>query len=382
MKKTLLLNTNILVINEDTRVFHDYVIDINIQNFASFFLAIALKLFCNSRIMKNILLTIAVFGVILTDLKADFKDLPNVQEFEYVASYDDAINQLFNDQYYEFLEIETFGSQIEKAYTLISSKKKWFVKITNEDCLACDITSFNSEWILKDDKEKNDLMKAVNAELILPDKGAIFMFENKKHLIVSYPWAPGKTIGEIYNDCFKYNKNLETLKMLFYRYGQVLAISTLDPNDHSDDLEEISNRTPQILLDDRHEDNEKYFERNKRIYRLDLSKSYLNDNDVDVDTVKTLLRDIAYRICDMFQLFLNSGDIKDMVKYFRTEEYVTIPSSHFITGYISKLPKYNPHVIRSMLFNEFNSVFTYYCEKNVNFYCYLIHNFYIVPDDI
>lgn len=326
----------------------------------------------STKSLKSIFLALAVFCVTFSDLKAEFTSLPIMQEFAHVISDDDAVSQLFNTHNYEFAKLETKSSQAKSLYAVVASKHKFFVKIIREDCHFCNETLFNYEWQLKEDKQKNDLMKTVGAELILPNNSATFILENKKHLIVAYPWAPGRTLDDIYIDHFSVEKNSETLKMAMYRYGQVIAISDLDQNDPSDDVETLLNRKSQILLEDRHGGNTKYFERNNKIYLLDLA---LVPNDKDYGYTVRESIEAAYMCIDhLFNDFLEYdmrnftySDIEYIYGYGR--EYLSIPVSQFILGYISALPKYDPNVVKEILLEQIYDDVDFHCGENFGVYC-------------
>ncbi|MDP0589718.1 MAG: hypothetical protein QS748_11230 [Candidatus Endonucleobacter bathymodioli] len=355
------------------RIFHvpKYVVDISAQK--SHRLPVVLTL--NTKSIKNIFLFLAVLCVTLTNLKADFTSLPIMQEFEYVVSEDDAISQLFNGQDYKFSKNNIISSQAKSTYTVMVSEKKFFVKIIREDCKFCNQTSFNYEFELKNDKQKNYLMKTVNAELVLPSVSATFMLEGTKHLIMGYPWAPGITLSNIYMDHFLGSKTSEILQKAMYRYGQVLAAAALDQNDPNDDIENLLNRTPQILLDDRHGGNTKYFERNDKIYLLDLSTIHL---DKFSDTVKmSIVSNYVYINGFLTELIASDRSnmtIIDEVYIYEhgRGEYLSLPFSQFIAGYISALPNYDPDVVKIMLLQKIDSMFAGYCEAGLNLYCDLI----------
>ncbi|MDP0562645.1 MAG: hypothetical protein QS721_10120 [Candidatus Endonucleobacter sp. (ex Gigantidas childressi)] len=325
--------------------------------------------------MKNVLLTVAVFCMTSTGLKADFTSLAIMQRFEHVISDDDAVIRLFNDDNCEILKMGIRSSQAKSMYVVVASKKKSFVKITREDCQLCNETSFDYEWELKKDKQKNNLVKAVNAELILPDKSAVFMLEGKEHLIVSYPWAPGKTLQDIYIDYLEDNKTSEALKIAMYRYGQVLATTDLDPNNPNDDIAKLLNRVPRMLLNDRHGGNTKYFERNDKIYLIDLSKV---NNNMDQVTVGASIASNFREIANFLMAGLSSDrfDVKEnefKEIYRNGKGYLSIPFNQFIAGYISALPKYDPNVIKSMLIKEMYDMFRANCEAGMGVYCDLIN---------
>ncbi|MDP0588491.1 MAG: hypothetical protein QS748_04595 [Candidatus Endonucleobacter bathymodioli] len=333
-----------------------------------------LTIYCYTNILKKTFLALAVFYSTLSVAKADFKTLPKMQEFEYVTSDDDAVNQLFNNQNYEVLAMEKTSFQAQSTYAVMASKKKYFVKITREDCYACNATSFGYEWQLKYDKKKNDIINKANAALILPYQSGTFILQNKKHLIVSYQWAPGKTLKDIYIDHFSGNKDSETLKIAMHRYGQVIAIAALDPNDPSDDIIELSNRKPQISLDDRHAGNIKYFERNDKVYLLDLAMIHI---DIDSDTVEKSIIATAAHLCALPGDFLNANihhiNTQEYIKIWRHgREYVSTPVSYFINGYISALPKYDSNVVQEILLKNINDVFEKNCANGLTLYCSLI----------
>ncbi|MDP0589717.1 MAG: hypothetical protein QS748_11225 [Candidatus Endonucleobacter bathymodioli] len=338
---------------------YTYLVDLSAQKLHRLPVIWTLNSSWHTKSMKNIFLFLAILCVTFTNLKADFTSLPIMQEFEYVVSEDDAVSQLFNNQNYETLKNDLISSQAESTYTVMVSKKKFFVKIIREDCELCDQTSFNYEFELKNDKPKNDLMQIVNADLVLPSVSATFMLEGIKHLIMGYPWAPGVTLENIYRDHFSGSKTSEILQKAMYRYGQVLATADLDQNDPSDDIKNLLNRTPQIFLDDRHGANTKYFERNDKIYLLDLSIIHL---DTSSETVKESIVSKCIYINGLLSVFLSSDrsnltfdDKRSMYKY--GEGYLSIPFSYFIAGYISALPKYDPSVVKEMLLLIINDIF-------------------------
>ncbi|MDP0562646.1 MAG: hypothetical protein QS721_10125 [Candidatus Endonucleobacter sp. (ex Gigantidas childressi)] len=325
--------------------------------------------------MNDIILTFAVLCVIFTNVKADFTSLPVMQEFENIVSDDDAVIRLFNGNNCEILKMGIRSYQAKSMYAVIASKKKSFVKITREDCSACNEISFDYELGLKEDKQKNNLVKAVNAELILPDKSAVFMLEGKEHLIVSYPWAPGKTLQDIYIDYLADNKTSEALKIAMYRYGQVLAATDLDPNDPNDDIAKLLNRVPRMLLNDRHGGNTKYFERNDKIYLIDLSKV---NNNMDQVTVGASIASNFREIENFLMTGLSSDrvDVKgdEYAEIYRNGKgYLSIPFNQFIAGYISALPKYDPNVIKSILIKEMYDMSRVNCEVGMGVYCDLIN---------
>ncbi|MDP0561876.1 MAG: hypothetical protein QS721_05920 [Candidatus Endonucleobacter sp. (ex Gigantidas childressi)] len=324
--------------------------------------------------MNKVLLAFAVFCAASTGLKADFTSLPVMQEFEHVISDDDAVMQLFYNQNYEMLKIDDKSSQAKSIYTVMASKKKWFVKIIREGCPLCYTTFFGYEWKLKHNKKTKGLIKAGGAELMLPDKSAIFMLEGKKHLIISYPWAPGKTLENIYIDYLLDNESSEVLKIAMYRYGQVLATAALDPNNPNDDIEELLNRRQHIQLYDRNGGNTKYFERNDKIYMFDLSKTALNTDHNTV--VASIIMNFKY-----IEHLLLSGIKSDRFNMVESEigeimldsvECLSLPFNQFISGYISALPKYDSDVIKIMLIKEMYDLFGNNCNSGIGVYCNLI----------
>ncbi|WP_422411361.1 MULTISPECIES: hypothetical protein [unclassified Endozoicomonas] len=162
-------------------------------------------------------------------LKADFKGLPKLPDFGKVNSYYDAVRILFDDHLQEIEEIKTSGSQVEKVFSVISLNKRWFVKITREDCESCENTHFDTEWKLKKEYKNYSWLGLKNAELVFPEKGETFILENKKHLVARYAWVPSETLSDIYSKYFNEKIRKETLKKAFYRYGQVLSVNHLDP---------------------------------------------------------------------------------------------------------------------------------------------------------
>lgn len=149
--------SNILPASSD----HKYFIDISVQRLQQLSATYTLNIFCHANILKRTFFTLVLFFVTLTSMEAGFKSLPEMQEFECVTSDDDAVNQLFYGQNYEISEMKKTSAQAQKTYAVITPKNKYFVKITREDCCGCSDTSFGYEWQLKDDEQKNNLIKTI-----------------------------------------------------------------------------------------------------------------------------------------------------------------------------------------------------------------------------
>ncbi|MDP0589254.1 MAG: hypothetical protein QS748_08720 [Candidatus Endonucleobacter bathymodioli] len=355
---------------------HKYFVDISAQKNHLSTTLYTLNYFWHKNILKDIFLALSITCVALPNLKADFKSLPIVPEFTSITSDSTAVKQLFHGQTHTISKMPRASAQAKRTYTVHTPGQTLFVKIIKEDCYRCSETLFDYEWELKYDTKKNHLIRTVNAELILPNKSATFMLENKKHLITSYPWAPGKTLGNIYTEHFLGDKDTETLNRAMYRYGQVLAIAALDQNDPSDDIEELLNRTPQVSLDDRHGGNTKYFDFDDKIYLLDLS---IIHSDTYSDTVEKSIMATSRDICKLFHNFINAErkhftDSEAWEVIFYGYEYVTTTFSQFILGYISALPNYDPNVIKKMLLQKVNAVFNEHHARGDTLYFDLINN--------
>ncbi|MDP0562287.1 MAG: hypothetical protein QS721_08175 [Candidatus Endonucleobacter sp. (ex Gigantidas childressi)] len=363
--------------------YDKYLVDINAQK-PSFSLAICtLNTFQHTKRLKKILLALAILCVTFTELKADFKSFPIMQEFKYITSEDNAIDRLFHDQVYTVSKITRTSIQAKNIYAVTTSEKKWFVKIIRDDCYLCSSTSFDYEWELKYAQNKHDLLKTVNAEMIVPNESASFFLRNKNHIIVSYPWAPGKTLQEIYTEHYLGNRTSQTLNKAMYRYGQVLATTHLDQNEPEDNMDRLLERAPRISLDDRHGGNTKYFESDDKIYLLDLSTIHTN---MDPDTVGKSIISTISDICELLAHFLKSEDYQSSIHADSPQEilthgreYVISTLNQFIAGYISASPNYNPNVIKSMFRQQITAVFKDFCAiGSCQLFCNIIHNMHLL----
>lgn len=104
--------------------------------------------------LDRYLIAFVIFFLYPLSLKADFKGLPDLPDIGEVNSYDDSVRMLFGDNLQKMQEITTSGGQVEIAFIVVYLDKKWFVKITREDCESCDTTHFETEWTLKKNHKK------------------------------------------------------------------------------------------------------------------------------------------------------------------------------------------------------------------------------------
>lgn len=315
--------------------------------------------------MKKFWMLFFVCYTLPLSLKAGFIGLPVLPDLGGVASYPDSVSAFFNGELQEVKEIQTDGGQVEKVYIVTSLNKKWFVKITREDCQACDRTIFRTEWELKKNSKNFYWLKSVNSRLVFPDKGATFTLEGKQHLITKYAWAHGYTLSEIYNFYFNKNRRLDLLKRSFYRYGQVLSLNHFDPAKPVDEVDKLLNRTPRLHLSDRNGRNEKYDERKDRIYLLDLADDieYIGRN-------VTVKEELEFWFFSMIDLYLNL-DMGALGKCGKDHKCLLIPFENFSNGYVSALPNYDPKVLTLMLKTVYLEIIKYGCEEGYSELCLL-----------
>ncbi|WP_257279700.1 hypothetical protein [Endozoicomonas sp. ISHI1] len=296
-------------------------------------------------------------------LKADFQSLPTLPDFGKVNSYYDAVRILFDDHLQEIEEIKTSGGQVEKVFSVIHLKKRWFVKITREDCQSCETTHFDTEWKLKKEYKKYSWLSLKNAELILPTKGATFILEHKKHLIASYAWVPGSTFSDIYSEHFNKKTGNKTLEKAFYRYGQVLSVMHLDPEKPSEDIDFILNSPVRLHLSDRNGRNEKYHEDKDKIYILDLA-----DDSQYVGRDVIVKEELEFWLVHMLDLYDNLNTSENCGS---NHECLLVPFDSFAQGYISSLPTYNANVILAMLKTIYFEIVKYNCKFSHSEFCFL-----------
>ena len=297
-------------------------------------------------------------------VKADFKGLPAVTNFGEVNAYSDAVKMLFNDRVQEMQEIKTLGDQVVKVFVVKHLNKKWFVKITREDCLSCDTTHFDTEWKLKHEYgKKYSWVSSKNAELVFPDKGAIFVLGNKKNLIASYAWAPGKTLYGIHSEYFNRKERTGKLSRAYYRYGQVLAVTHLDPEKPSQEIDDLLNRPVRLHLSDRNGENEQYHEGNDRIYILDLA-----DDSEYVGRKVLVVEELAFWLSSMLD---NYEDLESASNCGRKNECLLLPFDSFAQGYISSLPLYDSDLLMLMLKRIYLELVEYNCQEGPAEFCVL-----------
>ncbi|WP_257291762.1 hypothetical protein [Endozoicomonas sp. ONNA1] len=269
-------------------------------------------------------------------------------DFSELKTYEEAIDRLFEGRGQDFKKITTEGGQIDQAYTALFDGMRWFVKIVREDCSECDQIRFEYEWLLKKNLPRYRWLAKVNAELVLPDRAATFMLNRRQHYIVSYPLVTGQSIGTLYRHYLHSAYLLSTgqktlLSRIFYRYGQVLALSHLDPKQPAKNSAEMLGRVVRLHLPDRNGRNEIYDLESDRIYLVDLADS---------------AEDFGRPIKVGEDLEAWSASLAEMIMTARTREGVDCgpvydcivnPFKQFALGYASSLPLYKRTMVMDVV---------------------------------
>ena len=169
--------------------------------------------------LKTIITTLAILLTLSTRVYADFSPLTHLPHYGAVDSFDEAVVTLFNQKPQSMKVLYTSGGQAEKTYTVRHRGKKWFVKIIREDCEDCNKIAFQSEWKIKNNYQSGHYpwLKTNSAQLIVPDKGAIFTYQNTPHLITRYSLVEGKTLEEIYEKEFDNLKKSTRLQRAIFQ---------------------------------------------------------------------------------------------------------------------------------------------------------------------
>ncbi len=296
-----------------------------------------------------------------------FKNLPDVDDYGHIDDYKTAVYRLFNYNFHSMKEIKTKGKEVLKTYKVHAEGQEWFVKIVREDCDACDIQNYDSDWKLKEDTENKQWIKAANCELVLPQNGATFTLDHMVHLIVSYPWIPGETITGIIEDYFSSEAptklQLSTLKRAIYRYGQVLALTHLDPDEPVNDIDTLRKKEIRMILHDRNGNNEKYYPSADKIFLLDLIEENPEEDKEQgqQDSVESALLMIFETILEVYE---HLGHERCGPNY----QCITLFSQQFIKGYISSFHS-DPHAIISVLNIIYRLTIESACEGNMAELC-------------
>ncbi|WP_422474465.1 hypothetical protein [Endozoicomonas sp. ALB032] len=281
--------------------------------------------------------------------RAEFVELPKVPDFSELQTHEEAIHQLFQGKGKNFKEIITAGGELDRAYTALFDGTEWFVKIFREDCYGCELIRFESEWLLKKKLSLYPWLVRVNAELVLPDRAATFMLNQKQHYILSYPLVPGKNLSNIYNqqylasDYALNTKQKILLRKAFYRYGQVLALAHLDPKRPAKNIAEMLSRMVRLHLPDRNGNNEIYDQESDRIYLVDLAETIGEFGEPAY--VHEDLEEVVGSLAEM------ASDAQTRKGFYCGVAYDCIvnPLRQFALGYASSLPLYNRKMVITMI---------------------------------
>ncbi|WP_422133011.1 hypothetical protein [Endozoicomonas sp. ALD040] len=301
--------------------------------------------------------------------RAEFVELPKVPDFSELQTYEEAIHQLFQGKGKNFKEIITAGGELDRAYTVLFDGTEWFVKIFREDCYGCELIRFESEWLLKKKLSLYPWLVRVNAELVLPDRAATFMLNQKQHYILSYPLVPGRNLSDIYNQQYLashyayffpewlqlfYQQYLASdhalntkqkilLRKAFYRYGQVLALAHLDPRRPAKNIAEMLSRMVRLHLPDRNGNNEIYDQESDRIYLVDLAETIGEFGEPAY--VHEDLEEVVGSLAEM------ASDAQTRKGFYCGVAYDCIvnPLRQFALGYASSLPLYNRKMVITMI---------------------------------
>ncbi|WP_448216394.1 hypothetical protein [Endozoicomonas sp. 2B-B] len=281
--------------------------------------------------------------------RAEFVELPKMPDFSELQTYEEAIHLLFQGKGKNFKEIITAGGELDRAYTALFDGTEWFVKIFREDCYECELIRFESEWLLKKKLSLYPWLVRVNAELVLPDRAATFILNQKQHYILSYPLVPGRNLSDIYNqqylasDYALNTKQKILLRKSFYRYGQVLALAHLDPKRPAKNIAEMLSRMVRLHLPDRNGNNEIYDQESDRIYLVDLAETIGEFGEPAY--VHEDLKEVVGSLAEM------ASDAQTRKGFYCGVAYDCIvnPLRQFALGYASSLPLYNRKMVITMI---------------------------------
>ena len=207
---------------------------------------------------------------------------------------------------------------------------------------------YEYEWELKKNKEQSDRLALVGAELVCPDKGAIFYLDNYQHYMTSYEYIPGETLASIYQDYVDTNhfffadSKKRRLLHSFTRYGQVMALLHFTQDEPDENIHNLLKRPVQLMLSDRNGYNELYDEGRDRIYLIDLAEECIDDDPWTVDN------ELGYWIMNLIYLITDTHK-KDEIDTSNVASLFCDLVNSFINGYTSALPDYNYLVLKSMI---------------------------------
>ncbi|WP_034878034.1 hypothetical protein, partial [Endozoicomonas montiporae] len=131
-------------------------------------------------------------------------------------------------------------------------------------------------------------LDSVGAELVVPDKGAVFKLQGQLYYLTSYEYVHGATLVELYRDYiiasryFQADSKRKKLLQSFRRCGQVLAAINHNPDAINGDTEMLFKQPVRLLLSDRNGTNEIYDAASDRFYLIDLSEEECEGNKGDV----------------------------------------------------------------------------------------------------